>query len=208
MKKTAVSPTLWEVLNRLFALPDLTENGFALAGGTNLALRFGHRHSVDIDLFTLHTFDKDAIQQSIEEAFPAARKVSESKQSMQLLINEVKVELFKHPYQLIEPLEMIEGVHYYSIPDVAAMKMNALNNRGAKKDFYDLYELLKYYSLSALISFFSKKYPQTESSLVLRSLIYFDDAEMEPDPLKSNTSWEKVKESVQQVTTRYNKTML
>lgn len=46
----AVSQELLETIHELQQLPSLSE--FGLAGGTNLALRYGHRISVDIDLFS------------------------------------------------------------------------------------------------------------------------------------------------------------
>ena len=46
----AVSPALLQTIKELQQLPSL--NAFALAGGTNLALRYNHRISEDIDLFS------------------------------------------------------------------------------------------------------------------------------------------------------------
>lgn len=46
----AVSQELLETIHELQQLSSLSE--FGLAGGTNLALRFGHRISIDIDLFS------------------------------------------------------------------------------------------------------------------------------------------------------------
>lgn len=48
-KETVAESTL-ELLKQLMALAELSS--FSLVGGTNLALRLGHRISVDIDLFT------------------------------------------------------------------------------------------------------------------------------------------------------------
>lgn len=45
----AVSPVLYQTIKELQGLKSL--ESFALAGGTNLALRYNHRESVDIDLF-------------------------------------------------------------------------------------------------------------------------------------------------------------
>ena len=46
----AVSPELFDMIIEVQALPSLAT--FALAGGTNLALRYEHRRSIDIDLFS------------------------------------------------------------------------------------------------------------------------------------------------------------
>lgn len=45
----AVSPILYQSIKELQSLESL--QAFALAGGTNLAVRFNHRESIDIDLF-------------------------------------------------------------------------------------------------------------------------------------------------------------
>ena len=45
----AVSPALYQTIKELQSLKSLQP--FALAGGTNLAIRYDHRESVDIDLF-------------------------------------------------------------------------------------------------------------------------------------------------------------
>lgn len=47
-----------ELLDALHALQGETIlSAFYLVGGTSLALRFGHRRSIDIDLFTGRDFD-------------------------------------------------------------------------------------------------------------------------------------------------------
>lgn len=46
----AVSPALLQTIKELQQLPSLST--FELAGGTNLALRYNHRISEDIDLFS------------------------------------------------------------------------------------------------------------------------------------------------------------
>jgi hypothetical protein len=46
---STVSPVIIETIKELQALPCLSN--FALAGGTNLAYKFNHRESIDIDLF-------------------------------------------------------------------------------------------------------------------------------------------------------------
>ncbi len=175
----------------------LREMGFALAGGTNLALRLGHRHSVDLDFFTDIPFDKTSLAQEISLLWPNHIKANETKQSFQYRIDGVKVEFLLHQYSLIEAIELHENIRLYSIYDVAAMKLNAMNNRGAKKDFWDIAELLKQYKLSELLTMFGRKYANTDKSSVLRSLVYFNDADAEPDPIDTKTDWETVKNSIE-----------
>ena len=52
-----ILPETFDLLVKLQA--DGQFNDFFLVGGTALALRFGHRLSVDIDLFTVNDFDQE-----------------------------------------------------------------------------------------------------------------------------------------------------
>ena len=81
------------------------------------------------------------------------------------------------------------------------MKLNAIAKRGAKKDFFDMYELLQRYSLSEMLAFYQEKFTQTDTTFLLRSLLYFDDAEEEIDPImiKAYTRKEVKKEITKQV---------
>ncbi len=82
----------------------------------------------------------------------------------------------------------------YSLEDIAAMKLNAIANRGAKKDFYDIYSLLDCFEMDTMLNFFREKYQQMNDLTVVKSLVYFDDAELEPDPVTLlGITWESVK---------------
>ena len=80
------------------------------------------------------------------------------------------------------------------------MKLNAIANRGAKKDFYDIYSLLETFSINELLSLFENKYPEINSFSVLKSLNYFDDADMELDPISLvDANWKSVKKKISEV---------
>jgi hypothetical protein len=65
--------------------------------------------------------------------------------------------------------------------------------------FFDLYFLLKQFSLSALLKFYGEKFPDGSEFLVLRSLTYFADADQDEDPkLLFPTDWEMVKKFILQ----------
>jgi predicted nucleotidyltransferase component of viral defense system len=92
---------------------------------------------------------------------------------------------------------MIDGIRLVSKKDIAAMKLNAIAGRGSKKDFIDVYQLLKDFSLVEMLAFYSQKYPNGSEFMVLKSLLYFDDAEIEPDPIMLiPISWNQVKERI------------
>lgn len=168
---------------------------FALGGGTSLALRFGHRLSVDLDYFTTAEFQPQDLFEAL--ALDAATILSVSKNTLSLDAAGVKIDLLRHAYAAIAPIEKIDGHALVSLPDLAAMKLNAIANRGAKKDFYDVAELLKHYSLTEMLGFFSRKYSNTDPFAVIRSLAWFEEAEEEPDPIPmAGQKWEGIKQVV------------
>jgi predicted nucleotidyltransferase component of viral defense system len=170
-------------------------NRFALGGGTSLALRFGHRISVDLDYFTPEEFQPDMLAESLD--LDGATVLSVAKNSLRLVSAGVKIDLLRHAYPEVAPIDTIEGHRLISIPDLAAMKLNAITNRGSKKDFYDLSELLHRHSLDEMLRFFGTKYPATDPFAVIRSLAWFDDAEHEPDPIPlAGQIWDDVKERI------------
>jgi len=81
--------------------------------------------------------------------------------------------------------------------DIAGMKLSAIAQRGSKKDFFDLYELLQRYSLAGLLEFFRMKFPSIDTFHIIRSLTYFEDAEKEKDPkLIKVVDWKQVKSAI------------
>ncbi|GHW02230.1 hypothetical protein AGMMS50249_0160 [candidate division SR1 bacterium] len=183
-------------------LPALDQ--FNLVGGTALALQFGHRISVDLDLFTEKDFDVVTLKQSLEKEFGGENIVwnLEKDYTLLLKINDIKVDILHYPYPLIDNLIIEDGIRLISPPDISAMKLSAIAKRGAKKDFFDMYELLKQkYSLSEMFTFYQEKFKNSELGFLFRSLLYFDDAEMQDDPimLKSYTRKDVKKEITRQV---------
>jgi hypothetical protein len=84
-----------------------------------------------------------------------------------------------------------------SQPDIAAMKLNAIAGRGSRKDFIDLYFLLRSYSISEMMEFYQRKYPDGSAFLVLKSLSYFDDAEADVQPrMLANVEWRDIKNKI------------
>ena len=105
--------------------------------------------------------------------------------------------MLRFAYRLLEPPERIDGIALVSLPDLMAMKLNAIANWGSKKDFFDLAELLDHESIQRMIGYVSGKYPATDAFTVIRSLAWFGDAEMEADPVSlTGVTWECVKATV------------
>ena len=193
LHRSAVPLNLLEVL---LALQEKTTSaGFALAGGTSLALRLGHRLSFDLDFFTATSFDAAHLATSL--GFGPDSITGQAEGTLQLLINQVKVEFLKHNYANLAGVDSIEGITLYSLQDVAAMKLNAIANRGSKKDFYDIAALLERFSVETVIGHYQAKYQPASLMMVIRSLAWFDDADAEPDPVSlRNDSWPDIKEII------------
>ncbi|MBP9083820.1 MAG: nucleotidyl transferase AbiEii/AbiGii toxin family protein [Bacteroidia bacterium] len=191
---SAVSPEALELLREIQHLPIL--NDFYLVCGTALALHYGHRISVDLDFFTEKEFDTSILIDTFKEKYKL-EILSQAKNPLTLNIRFVKTDFIRHNYPLLNSVQKIEGVKLLSIEDIAAMKLNSTMNRGSKKDFYDIYELLNHFDLEELVSFHASKYDFSSQLILLKSLIYFEDAEHEPDPVSvKDISWGAVKKKM------------
>ncbi|MGI6478101.1 MAG: nucleotidyl transferase AbiEii/AbiGii toxin family protein [Salinivirgaceae bacterium] len=199
----AVYPETLELLKILMKYDSLRQT--FLVGGTALALQLGHRISVDIDLFSETDFDTNEILSELRQDLELQVIIQKEKNS--LIINArkkntnnefVKVDFVKYAYPLLKELKNEDGIRLLSVEDIIPMKLSAIANRGAKKDFFDIYELMKTYSLSDMFELFSKKYPDTAHFHILKSLTYFDDAEEDFDPITLlDTDWEIVKQTIE-----------
>jgi hypothetical protein len=94
------------------------------------------------------------------------------------------------------PLKYL-SLNIADIRDIAAMKIDAVATRGAKRDFIDLYFVGKSgYGLTELLAFYNKKYGKLASNLVhiQKSLVFFNDAETDEMPrMLKEVRWEEVK---------------
>ena len=171
-------------------------DNFILVGGTALALIYGHRISEDLDFFTEKEFDTTFLIDFLQTKYKI-QIINEAKNSLSLNISNIKTEFIRHAYPTINSFIESEQIRCYSSEDIGAMKINSVMNRGSKKDFYDIYELLNHFSLNQLFSFYDQKYGLASPLIVNKSLLYFEDDEAEPDPVSlSNISWEQVKKHI------------
>lgn len=190
---SAVPVSLFKVLTDLQDL--ISSSDFALAGGTSLSLRLGHRLSFDLDFFTVSHFDPEKLAHHF--GFTAGSITGQSEGSLQLRIDNVKVEFLRHAYPKLADDDWIEGLGMWSLQDVAAMKLNAISNRGSKKDFYDVVALFDHFTLQTMIDLYQAKYRPANLMMVIRSLAWFDDADAEPDPISlRDDSWPEVMKKI------------
>lgn len=170
---------------------------FYLAGGTALALQYGHRESVDFDFFTETPFTTEEILNQLTEKITPQLEY-ENKNTLGLLIEEVTCSFFLYKYPILSDfLDFSNQIKLTSIPDIAAMKIAAISGRGKKRDFVDLYFICKKdYSLKEIIKLYQKKYEILNHDLyhVYKSMIYFEDAELDPMPrMYEKSDWKEIK---------------
>jgi hypothetical protein len=185
-----VSPKLLEILTALMSNPYFGE--FYLVGGTSLALQIGHRESVDIDLFG----DKELEELEVSDFLSNLGKVQILKRSRNILIytiDGIKADLVNYRHPWLYPSLNLENLRLADQRDIAAMKLNAISGRGSKKDFIDLHFLLNKYSLSDMIGYYNKKFIDGSEFLVLKSLTYFEDADLDETPKMYNPiNWDEM----------------
>lgn len=166
-----------------------------LAGGTALALRLGHRQSFDLDFFTLKKFDEKVVEMNLTQT----GEFKPTQIAWKTVIGKfcrIDFSLFYYQYQVLDKTDDFEGVKIASLKDIAAMKLHAIEDRGSKRDFVDLFFLTKYFSLEEIGEFYEQKYGNfTEHRyFILKGLHYFEDANSEEmRPMLVEYNWSHVK---------------
>jgi predicted nucleotidyltransferase component of viral defense system len=188
-------PDTFRAIKLISSFPEI-RNAY-LAGGTSLALQIGHRISVDLDFFIREMFDETKLSQDLATH---AGFINEgvTKGTVWGKIGETKFSLFHYEYPLLGPTTSFEGLQLAGLSDIAAMKIHAIESRGTRRDFVDVYFLSKSFSLQQMIGYYREKYTISEDRLyaTLRSLDYFEDAEKETTLPKMLTpiNWEDIKD--------------
>jgi hypothetical protein len=167
---------------------------FYLAGGTCLALQIGHRQSIDFDFFIPADFNTSLIVNTLSQIGVYTRD-NEEKNTVNGSLNGVRISFFGYRYGIIDDFIKVGNIRLAGLKDIAAMKLEAIAGRGSKKDFIDMFFLLQHYSLRDMLSFHSLKYGTGLSNQyhLLKSLVYFADAEDEAMPImKVKIKWKEV----------------
>ena len=186
-----VKPILRSTLECLMEMEEFSP--FRLVGGTSLSLRYGHRMSDDIDLFTdaeYGSLDFHKLQEILRKEFPycqgdcgdivsfgASYIVGNSKEDC------VKLDLF-YTDPFIRPMEVFGSIRMAAVEDIIAMKMDVVSRGGRKKDFWDLHMLRDHYSIDQILSLYEERYPYGATKEECTSgLTNFSVADTEPDPI-------------------------
>lgn len=190
-----------ELLKQLQVQPAFKD--LRLVGGTALALQMGHRKSIDIDLFGKIDADEFEVLNQIN-SISSATILKKSQNINIFLINGIKVDIVNYPYSWLKKPVIDADIVLADKKDIAAMKLSAITGRGTRKDFIDLFFLLKQFSLMEMMNFYKQKYPDGAEFLVLKSLTYFDDAEQDELPVMLiHQDWKQIKQYITSIVIRY-----
>lgn len=172
---------------------------YYLAGGTALALQLGHRLSTDLDWFSttqsLLIGERDAIRAALEES--QSSEITSEKDGMlfgRLYGADVSFIYQQHP--LLYPTVIYQGINLASPVDIGLMKLAAINSRGTRRDFIDLYCMRDLVGVDDLLALVPTKYANRPSFLAVaaRALAYFDDAEQQAMPdMYVRVEWKAVR---------------
>ena len=201
-------PDTFRAVKLIAGLPDIKKA--YLAGGTALALRVGHRISVDLDFFTTEDFDETVLAEKLKQT-PEFKLGKTDWKTVIGVIGETKFSIFFYKYPIVEVFEEFEGIKIAGLQDLAAMKIHAVEDRGSKRDFVDVYFLAKKFSLEEMFDFYNQKYGVLDSHKysIIKALGYFDAAETQEMPnMLIKTDWEEVKEFFDRETMRLGKKAL
>jgi len=178
---------------------------FYLSGGTALSLQLGHRESEDLDFFTQQEFNPELLQTKLA-TLGYLNNVEIEKNTLNLFLNEVKLQFLYYPYQLLQNPVLYQNISISSVLDVACTKLITISSRGSKKDFIDLFVILQSFTLNFLFESLDKKYKGINYNHlhIIKSLVFFEDADIQPMPrLHIDTNWEEIKKIITQKVINY-----
>jgi hypothetical protein len=170
--------------------------GWVLAGGTGLALQLGHRISVDLDFFRANSFDTDEIITGIAEL---GRVVVQNRSpgTLHLVLDGLRISYLAAEAPLLFAGTPYRGLVVADSRDIAVMKVVAIGGRGSRKDFVDLYFYLRSGgSLESVFSMMHRRFAGIDYNEyhLLKSLVFFGDAETEPMPrMLRHADWSEIK---------------
>ena len=188
LHQETVEPRTLELLKQLQAEPLL--QSFNLVGGTALALRLGHRKSIDLDLFTTEDFDLEELKSMLVQRYDL--KVSyERNQTLKGFIDGVMIDCIRFNYPHLQSPDIIDGIRLESVPDIIAMKLSAIAQNGTRvKDFVDIATLSTLYSLDEMLNFYITKFSHANMLMPVKALTYFDEIDFNESVIMTTSKFE------------------
>jgi hypothetical protein len=166
----------------LWAELDATPDHFTLYGGTALALRLGHRQSVDFDFFSRTAFNPGDLAREIPY-LAGAEQVQVVSHTLTCRVERsgpVLVSFFGNlGLGEAAPRELPEGskVHVASLLDIAGTKALTVQQRAQARDYIDVDALIRYgIDLPQMLAAGTVVHGRSFNPLItLKALSYFDD---------------------------------
>ncbi len=166
---SAVTPLLRKTISEAQNLPSVS--CFALGGGTNLAIRYGHRISIDIDFISPEIVGKSGLESIVSEmqeyfgndlmkAILINEDLGEQFMFLRIFLNAeteiIKIEFLQNMKCLFD-WEIVENFRLVNKNDIGLFKLMSSTNRFAKKDIYDLDFITDDIPLATLFNQLSEK---------------------------------------------------
>ncbi len=178
--------------------PAMAQHRFVLAGGTALALQLGHRVSLDFDFFTAPQSFPARLLDTLAAKGHRLEPIQDRHDTLDVIVDGVKCSFFSYPYPFTGSPESLHGVPLASVLDIAAMKLVAIAQRGARKDFVDLYVVLQNHDFSAVFDNALRRFGASGLNPIHigKSLAYFADADHDPEPVYRGPAiaWETIRQ--------------
>ena len=195
----------WNIFdeNRYKLLKKLSEvvsiDKYYMIGGTALSLQLGLRESYDFDFCVEDEFNNELLLKELK-SIGDVEVIQNQKGTCDVLLNGVQVSFFYYPNKVIKDFVKVKEMSKLklaSILDIAVMKLVAIGGRGAKKDFFDLYNIIEKCNINIdeLVNGLIQKCGNNVNYVnIIMGLSYFEDAE---DEILPNTfvdyNWENIK---------------
>lgn len=160
-----------------------------------MALQIGHHLSVDLDLFTHQPVPSEQLLENLRNDYEV-QPLTVTNTIFIAVVEGIKVDCVHFKYPFAFPVLEEQGIRIADMRDIAPMKLDAVTKRGSKKDFYDMYYLFDRFSPHEILGFYNQMFRHSTSFHVIKSLTYFEDAEISESPVVFDelVTWDVVKE--------------
>lgn len=187
----------WTLVRQLTA--ERLLDGWQLAGGTGLALQMGHRYSEDLDLFSPHVFEPDIYVHRLANLGRVTIQ-HRAAGTLHAVVDGVRVSFLQSQAEFLFPGTPYRGLTVADPRDIAVMKIVAIGGRGSRKDFVDLFFLFRSgIALETVFDLLRRRFGGVDYNEyhLMKSLVYFDDAEAEPMPTMIRpVAWDEIKATI------------
>lgn len=178
---------------------------FVLYRGTALALRLGHRQSLDFDFFSATGFSPEDLLRRLPFA-RAATLLQSAPNTLTMITggtDPVKLSFFGGlPFSPVKPPDLApNAIAIASLEDLYATKLAAAIERSEAKDYVDIAALLAHglslgYGLGCARAFYGAHF---NVALPLKALIYYEDGDLPSLPTATREALAEAVRGVRQI---------